>query len=73
MAGVNATHEMHLTTEELAVRLRLAESTLKNWRVSGEGPRYLKFGRKVLYPMSEVEAFEARCLQIATHVKVTEG
>jgi len=64
---------MHLTTEELATRLRLAESTLKNWRVSGEGPRYLKFGRKVLYPVSEVEDFEARCMHAATHVLATTG
>ena len=64
--------EMPLTTKEAALRLRLAESTLKNLRAIGGGPRYLKLGRKVLYPVSELDAFIARCLHVATHVKAME-
>jgi hypothetical protein len=31
--------------------------------VSGEGPRYLKFGQKVLYRLKEIEAFEEKILR----------
>lgn len=51
---------MHLTTNELAKRLRLSPGTLNNWRVTGQGPRFLKVGRKVLYPVAEIEAWEAK-------------
>ena len=63
---------VHLTTEEAAARLRLSISTMKAWRASGSGPAYIKFGRKVLYPIAEMEKFEASCLQIAIHVKACE-
>ena len=56
---------MHLTPKEAADRLRLTVGTLSNWRVSGGGPRYIKVGRKVLYPLAEIEAFEQR--QLRTH------
>jgi len=35
----------HLTTKEAATRLRVAASTLKNWRVSGQGSRFVRFGQ----------------------------
>lgn len=47
----------HLTAKELAERLRRKEQTLANWRVSGEGPKFIP-GRPVLYPLAEVEAWE---------------
>jgi predicted DNA-binding transcriptional regulator AlpA len=63
---------MHLTTKEAAKRLRLAEATLKNWRVSGAGPRYLKFGRKVLYPLAEIDAWEKAKLRVATNALIKD-
>lgn len=51
---------MHLKPEEVALRLRTTPGTLSNWRMQGRGPKYIKLGRKVLYPLREVEAFEAR-------------
>jgi hypothetical protein len=60
---------LNLTPEELAERWRISKGTLANWRVSGEGPRYIKFGRRVLYPLSEVEAFERKSLRNSVHVK----
>lgn len=49
---------IHLTPTELAARLRLKVSTLANWRHAGSGPRFIKLGRRVVYPLTEVEAWE---------------
>ena len=49
---------MHLTPQEVAERLRTTIGTLSNWRIKGYGPKYVKLGRRVLYPVREVEAFE---------------
>lgn len=57
---------MNLTTKEAADRLRVRVTTLANWRVRGDGPRFIKMGRKVLYPMAEIEAFEQRQLRAST-------
>jgi len=57
---------MNLLPKEAAERLRLSIGTLANWRVQGGGPKYIKFGRKVLYPLRELEAFEQQCLRSNT-------
>ena len=44
---------------ELASRWRISPRTLEQWRWRGVGPRYLKIGGRVIYPLVEVEAFEA--------------
>lgn len=54
---------MNLTPKETAERLRLSHGTLSNWRVQGCGPKFIKMGKKVLYPLAEVEAFEKRQLR----------
>ena len=38
-----------LTTEEAAEYVRLSPRTLERYRVTGEGPRYLKLGDRVFY------------------------
>lgn len=52
------TGELHLTDKELTKRWRLARGTLANWRLAGKGPAYIRFGRKILYRLSDVEAYE---------------
>ena len=44
---------------ELAARWRVSPRTLEQWRWRGIGPRYLKIGGRVIYPLAEVEAYEA--------------
>jgi predicted DNA-binding transcriptional regulator AlpA len=34
-----------------------------NWRSTGEGPRFIKVGKLVRYPMVEVEAWEKNQLK----------
>ena len=49
-----------LTPKEVAAEYRLAERTLANWRALKQGPRFLKFGaRMVRYRRADVEAFIA--------------
>lgn len=54
---------MNLLPTEAAARLRTTIGTLANWRVRGQGPRFIKVGRKVLYPVAEIEAWERKNLK----------
>ena len=62
---------IHLNTKELAERWQMSVGSLCNWRSTGEGPRYIKFGRKVLYPLPEIERFERENMRAAVHVKAS--
>jgi excisionase family DNA binding protein len=44
---------------EIAERLHISVSTLRNWRVAKRGPHFLKLGRAVRYRLADVEAFLA--------------
>lgn len=50
----------YLTAQELSDRYRgeITVRTLANWRCLGVGPRYLKCGGRVIYPLHEVVAWE---------------
>jgi len=48
-----------LTQSEAARLLRLSERTLERFRVSGDGPVYVKAGRLVRYRMADLEAWIA--------------
>ncbi len=53
----------HLTSEDLAVRWDIKESTLGQWRWFGKGPPFLKLGTLVLYRMKDIEKFEDLAMQ----------
>lgn len=59
-------NRMNLLPKEAAARLRINVGTLANWRTAGNGPKFFKFGHKVLYPLHEIEAFEQRCMRSNT-------
>lgn len=48
----------HLTPRELAERWSMSVDTLNNWRCAGKGPKYLKKGYMILYPLTQVRRFE---------------
>lgn len=50
--------EPYLTPQEVAVILRVHVGTLANWRTTGYGPKFVKFGKKVLYAEREINRFE---------------
>jgi excisionase family DNA binding protein len=57
----------HLTSEELADRLRVSRQTLAEWRRDKRGPAYIADGGKfVRYRLTEVEAWEKRALVATT-------
>jgi hypothetical protein len=59
--------QVHLTPRETANRLHIHIGTLANKRSKGDpGPRYIRFGGKVLYPLTEIIAFEQSCLRTST-------
>ena len=46
-----------LTTDEAAALLRLSPRTLEKHRVLGGGPRFRKFGARVVYAMADLRAW----------------
>jgi hypothetical protein len=53
----------HLTENDLARRWRMSVRTLQAWRWRKVGPPYLKAMGRVLYRLSDIEAFEAEHLR----------
>lgn len=56
----------HIDQKALAERWLMSPRTLEQWRWQGRGPRYLKLGGRVIYPLSEIEAYEAESLHANT-------
>jgi excisionase family DNA binding protein len=54
--------EEFLTSKQAAAYLRVSKSYVDKLRVYGGGPRFLRFGRKILYRRSELNVWaEERC------------
>ncbi len=56
----------NLSEKEAAEYLGLTVHTMRRWRWSGDGPRFLKMGSRCLYPVAELEAYQASCLRRST-------
>ncbi len=56
----------HLDQKDLAERWLISPRTLEQWRWQGRGPRYLKIGGRVVYRLSDIEAFESASLHANT-------
>jgi hypothetical protein len=48
-----------LTQGELAARWRISPRTLERWRWAGAGLPFTKVGGRVLYSVTDIEAYEA--------------
>ena len=50
----------YLTLEEVVARYRgqVSEGTLRNWRALRIGPSFMKIGKAVLYPVTELERWD---------------
>lgn len=46
-----------LVTKEAARLMRMSHRTLEDWRLTGDGPPYLKVGRRVLYRLADLLEF----------------
>jgi hypothetical protein len=59
--------ERYLTNDEAAAFLRLSPRTLEKQRVIGGGPRFRKFGRRVLYAVADLESWaESRAFEMTS-------
>lgn len=56
-------HKNLISARMLSERWSLPTTTLNQWRWNGRGPRYVKLGRRVMYRIQDVEAFEAQRLR----------
>jgi hypothetical protein len=48
----------HLNEDQLAKRWKISERTLQRWRSTDKGPAFLKLGWRVVYALSDIEAWE---------------
>ena len=48
---------IYLTQPEVAEFLRVSERSLERWRVEGSGPRFRRFGRRVVYAQHDLVAW----------------
>lgn len=55
----DAKAKVYLTAAEVGRRWRVTPSTLAQWRTRNTGPAWTKFGGRVVYAQSDVEAYEA--------------
>ena len=49
--------ERYLDNREAAHYLKLSPRTLDRLRLTGEGPRFRKFGRRVIYAIEDLEVW----------------
>jgi predicted DNA-binding transcriptional regulator AlpA len=56
----------YLDTPALAARTHISESSLEKMRWRGNGPPFLKLGRKVLYRVSDVDTWLAKHVRTNT-------
>jgi predicted site-specific integrase-resolvase len=56
----------HLNQVELSRRWSISPRTLERWRWTGQGPRFLKIGGRVVYRVEDIEAYEAEQLRTST-------
>lgn len=56
------TENRFLTAQEVSERYRgeVTVGTLRNWRAMRIGPGFIKIGKAVLYPVSELDAWDGK-------------
>jgi hypothetical protein len=55
--------QMAFLNTKLAARfLGLSNRTLEDWRLTGRGPRFRRFGRRVVYSYGDLDGYAASCI-----------
>ncbi len=63
----------YLTNDEAAEHLRLSPRTLEKQRVVGGGPKFRKFGRRVMYAVADLDAWaDARSFDATSDLEYAE-
>ncbi len=47
-----------LSEAEAAPRIGVKPKTLANWRTLGEGPKFIRAGRRIVYDPADIEAWK---------------
>lgn len=55
-----------INQRELAERWRISPRTLERWRWTGEGPRFVKLGGRVVYRLADISDFEQAMIRSST-------
>ena len=55
-----------LTTRQTAAQVGLSPRTLERFRVTGQGPRFHKLGRRVRYAREDIEDWLKGCVRRST-------
>ena len=65
--------QRYLTNDEAAEYLRLSPRTLEKQRVIGGGPKFRKFGRRVMYTVADLDAWaDARSYEATSDPEYAE-
>lgn len=70
MSNLQLDRAVFLTERTLAERWSISAKTLRNWRVSGLGPHFVKIGGAVRYSIDAVEAFESEQARARTGTRL---
>jgi predicted DNA-binding transcriptional regulator AlpA len=62
---VNAS-PIFFTEKQLAERWNISVKAIQRWRVVGQGPRWVKLGAAVRYPLAEIERYEDQAIRANT-------
>lgn len=57
---------LNLAEKQAAEYLGISVHSLRRWRVYGGGPRFCKMGSRCVYPITELDAYQAACLRKST-------
>ena len=56
----------HLNQDDVAQRWSISPRTLERWRWTGQRPRFLKIGGRIVYRLCDIEAYETEQLRTST-------
>lgn len=72
-AATPAQPQRYFTNDEAADYLRLSPRTLEKQRVIGGGPKFRKFGRRVMYAVADLDAWaETRSFETTSDPEYAE-
>ena len=75
-AKQQTTAKQYLTPQEVSDRYNgnISVRTLANWRTSGSGPKFVKLGGNIVYPLEKlVEWEETQTVQSTSEYKRSSG
>ena len=57
---------LNIRQAAVAERWGISHRTLERWRYTGQGPRFMKIGGRVVYRVEDIETYETEQLRTST-------